>query len=353
MKSGTLTRKPLKISLMTAIVGMCVAHAGHALETRFVVAQDGSGNYTRVQDAINAVPKNQTERTVIHIKPGTYKEKIVVPPDRPNVMLVGKSYENTILTFDDYGGKTKDYASTRIKADDFTAVGITFQNTIDSRSPDIKGGQAAALRVDGDRALFYRCRMMGFQDTYYTGGNKRSYHKECVVIGTTDFIYGDGIALFEDCTIYNRRDSHITAHSQGLKDGKPANKFGYVFKNCKIERYPEENVTKASLGRPWRNGARVVYLNCELGFHIKDEGWSEWNRNTNHLTAYYAEYKNRGPGYKPASRPAWSRQLTDEEASAYSKQIIFKADTTTAVELKGDWNPAVEKIAEIAIQHSK
>ena len=230
-------------------------------------------------------------------------------------------------------------------ADEFFAEGLTFQNTIDSRS-GVKGGQAAALRVDADRAIFYKCRITGFQDTYYTGGNKRSYHKECVIEGTTDFIYGNGIALFEDCIINSRKNSHITAHSQKLIDGKPANKFGYVFKNCKLKAYPGEEVTSASLGRPWGNGARVVYLNCSMGPHIRKEGWSIWKGRSNHETAYYAEYKNSGPGYAPDDRLAWTHQLTDEEAAIYTKENIFKADSTTATDLKNDWNPVIADRSE-------
>ena len=305
-----------------------------------VVAADGSGDYKKVQDAIHAVPSNKSTRTVIFIKPGTYIEKIRVPADKTNLKLVGESYENTILTYDDHAKTTKDYASTRIYADDFYAEKLTFQNTIDSR----KGGaQAAALRVDGDRAIFYQCRITGFQDTYYTGGNKRSYHKDCIIEGTTDFIYGDGIALFEDCTINNRKDSHITAHSQKLIDGKPANKFGYVFRNCEINLYPGEKVSKASLGRPWKNAARVVYLHCNIGAHIRSEGWSVWNQNDNHKTAYYAEYKNSGPGSNPNDRLSWTHQLTDEEAALYTVENIFKANTTSATNLEGDWIPVIEE----------
>jgi pectinesterase len=168
-------------------------------------------------------------------------------------------------------------------------------------------------------------------------------HKDCIIEGTTDFIYGNGIALFEDCTIINRKDSHITAHSQKLKDGKPVNKFGYVFKSCDIKVHPDEEVSKASLGRPWGNAARVVYLNCHIGAHIRKEGWSEWRGRENHKTAYYAEYKNNGPGCKPNDRLAWTHQLTDEEAAEYTKENVFKANTTTATQLEGDWNPVIEK----------
>lgn len=309
-----------------------------------VVAADGSGDFQKVQDAIDAVPANRATRTVILIKPGTYKEKLRVPSDRKMLSLVGESYETTTLTFDDYGGKTSDYASTRILADDFYAQNLTFQNTIDSRS-GVKGGQAAALRIDGDRTVFNHCRIMGFQDTYYTGGNKRSYHKNCVIEGTTDFIYGDGIALFEDCTIVCRKSSTITAHSQKLQGGKHANKFGYVFQNCKIQKHPDEKVTNAALGRPWGNAARVVFLNCELGAHIRAEGWSEWRGRSNHPTSFYAEYKNRGPGFQPDMRLPWTHQLTDTKAAQYTRENIFKANTTTAVKLVGDWNPDLELLA--------
>jgi len=309
-----------------------------------VVATDGSGDYTKVQDAIDAVPKNKSTRTVIFIKPGRYKEKIRVPADKKNLSLVGESYDTTILTYDDYAGKNSDYASTRILADDFFAQHLTFQNTIDSRS-GIQSGQAAALRTDGDRAVFHRCRMDGFQDTYYTGGNKRSYHKECIITGTTDFIYGDGIALFEDCTLLNRKSSHITAHSQKLRDGVPLNKFGYVFKNCQIRRHPDEQIAGATLGRPWGNAARVVYLNCDIDSHIKADGWSEWRGRDNHKTAFYAEYKNRGPGSKPSNRLSWTHQLTDAEAAEYTKENIFRADSTTATELKENWIPTIAETA--------
>lgn len=96
-----------------------------------VVAADGSGNFLKVQAAIDTILRNHSSRTVIFIKPGIYKEKIRVPSDRKNLSLVGESYETTILTFDDYGGKTSDYANARIPADDFSAQNLTFQNTID------------------------------------------------------------------------------------------------------------------------------------------------------------------------------------------------------------------------------
>ncbi|MDQ8199707.1 pectinesterase family protein [Pelagicoccus enzymogenes] len=322
--------------------------SGQTVRNHLVVARDGAGDFASVQEAIDASPSNSESRFVIFIKPGTYKEKIRVPAEKSMLKLVGESYETVILTYDDHAKITSDYASTRIYADDFYAENITFQNTIDSRSG---GSQAAALRVDGDRAIFYRCRMTGFQDTYYLGGNRRSYNKDCIIEGTTDFIYGDGISLFEDCTINLRKDSHITAHSQRLVDGKPVNEFGYVFKNCRIQLYLGETVSKASLGRPWREGARVVYLNCYIPEQIRPEGWSVWNQNSNHETTYFAEYRNTGPGSNPSDRLPWTHQLSETEAAAYTIENIFRADTTSAVALEGDWIPLIERTPPIPSAH--
>ncbi|MFI1744063.1 pectinesterase family protein [Thalassobellus sediminis] len=304
-----------------------------------LVAQDGSGDYTKVQDAINAVPNNSSERTVIFIKPGIYKEKILVPSEKKKVTFLGESYKNTILTYDDHGKINPDYASTKVLAEDFFAENITFQNTIDSR----KGGsQAAALRIDADRAVLYKCNITGFQDTFYLKTNTRSYIKDCIIDGTTDFIYGAGIALFENCVIRNRKDSHITASSQELGE----NKFGFIFKNCTIIKYPGEKVSNASLGRPWGNGANTVYLNCEIGNHIKPEGFASWSTKPDHKyfnninTAYYGLYK--GTGYNPKKLLSVVHILNDSEASKYTKENIFTANSTSAINLVGDWNPVIE-----------
>jgi pectinesterase len=310
------------------------------------VAADGSGQYKKVQDAINAVPDNKTTRTVIYIKAGTYKEKIKLTSKKKMVTFLGESRDSTILTYDDYQNKvgSEDYQSVLIEAEDFIAENITFENTIDSRLAEYTtNGQAAAVKVTADRAIFYNCKITAFQDSYYLKTNTRTYVKNCVIDGTTDFIYGAGIALFENCTIRNRKNSHVTASNQTVN----TNKYGFVFKNCTIVVYPGETVNNASLGRPWGNGARAVYLECAEGAHIRADGFAVWSTDTtnqyynNYKTAYFAEYKCSGDGYKPASRLSWTHQLTDTEAALYTKDQIFAANTTTAITLNGDWNPDI------------
>jgi len=313
-----------------------------------VVAADGSGNYTKVQDAFDAVKDDNKERTVIFVKAGTYKEKLKLNTHKKNVTLIGESYKNTILTYDDYSaiakGTDKCY-SVLIEADDFFAENITFENTIDHRLEQYKeGGQGVALMVTGDRNIFHKCKITGFQDTFYLKSNGRTYVKDCIIDGTTDFIFGAGIALFENCLIRVRKDSHITASNQNV--GK--NKYGFVFKDCVIIKYAGEAVSSVSLGRPWGAGARVVFLNSYEGPQIKADGWAVWTKDAakngfdNWQTAYYAEYNCFGLGFKSTSRLSWTHQLNDTESLEYTKEKIFSANSTTAIKLEGDWNPEIK-----------
>jgi pectin methylesterase-like acyl-CoA thioesterase len=287
------------------------------------VAQDGSGDYATVQAAFDAVPSNYTGPITILVKPGTYKEKLLLESNQINVTLAGEDANTTILTYDDYSGRiapdgttlgTSTSYSVAIDASDFAAHDITFENTS-------QAAQAVALRVNGDRVVFTDCRMIGYQDTYYTYGYGRIYNKNCYIEGTVDFIFGRSIAVFDHCIINSKRNSTITAAST-----EENYRFGYVLLNCTF--MADAGITRVQLGRPWRPYAQTVVLYSYLGSHIDPAGWSEWSGNENHLTAYYAEYQNTGPGYVPASRVSWSHQLTEEEAAAYTVQNVFSKYST-------------------------
>jgi pectinesterase len=292
-----------------------------------VVAQDGSGNYKKVQDAVAAAKSGQT----IFVKAGTYKEQVTVSTAK--IRIVGESYEKTIITFDGYPN-SDGKATMTTTGEEFYAEQLTIQNTHDSRNFTTGGHQAEALRVSGDKTIFYKCNITGYQDTYRHERGKRSYHKDCIIEGTTDFIYGDGIALFEDCTINNRKDSHVTAAKPEAKRD-----YGYVFRRCQIKRHPSETVTNASLGRPWGDNANVVYLECFIGEHIRSDGWMAWNGSETYKTAYYAEYKSTGPGAQPEKRLSWTHQLTDSEAAKYTKEKVLAG-----------WNPVIEGATDIITQ---
>ncbi|WP_097129873.1 pectinesterase family protein [Pedobacter xixiisoli] len=292
---------------------------------RIVVSQDGSGNYKTIKEALASVPDNNQKAIIIYIKNGNYKEKLVFGKLKTNIALIGEDVNKTIITYDDYASKKdvngKDIGTfgsytVSIECDNFIASNITFEN---SSGPV---GQAVAVAVGGDKVTFKNCRFLGSQDTVYTFGNtSRQYFYNCYIEGTVDFIFGAAVAVFEQCEIFCKRGGYITAAS--TPEGQD---YGYVFLNSKITGIAPEN--SVYLGRPWRPFAKVVFINTEMPALIRKLGWHNWGKVTNEQTAFYAEYQNKGEGFKPDERVAWSRQLTATEAKLYTLKAIFK-----------DWEP--------------
>ena len=310
--------KKILLSLLCA----CIFLSAKSQNKQIVVAQDGSGDFKTVQEAITAVPDFRKVTTTIFIKKGIYKEKLNLSSSKKMVRLLGEDLNKTILTYDDFAAKKNSFgeekgtsgsASFYIYGDEFTAENITIEN---SSGPV---GQAVALWVAGDKATFINCRLLGFQDTLYTyGANSREYFKNCYIEGTVDFIFGSATAVFDDCEIFCKKGGgYITASSS-----PDTVKYGYVFLNCKVTGDAPDN--SFYLGRPWRPYAKAVYINCTLPKLIRAEGWNNWGKETNEKTAYYAEYKNSGPGFQPEKRSAWSHQLTETEIKEYTLDKILK-----------------------------
>ena len=304
-----------------------------------VVSADGSGTHTTISAAITAAPDNGTKPFTILIKPGKYEGQIIIPNNKRNVRFVGEELENTILTYGLNVQETNAATDLRFKgtgvivlADDFRAENITFENTAGDH------GQALALRVDGDRAGFKHCRLLGWQDTLMIN-NGRQYFTNCYVEGRVDFIYGSAATVFDRCEIHSKNGGHVTAANT------PADHpFGFVFMNCKLTGDPNpwtnaagipaniNSAPKADLGRPWRPFASVTYLNCELGDHIKPQGWNNWRNPTNELTARFAEYNSTGPGANLAARCKWAKQLTQAEAEKITVESVLSGNDI--------WKPA-------------
>ncbi|KUJ63569.1 pectate lyase [Flavobacteriaceae bacterium CRH] len=284
-----------------------------------IVAQDGSGDFTKIQDAINASPSFPYEKVVINIKNGTYNEKVRIPEWNTHLSLIGESKENTIITFDDnfkkinLGRNSTFYTYTvLVEGDDFSASNLTIKNT----SGD--NGQAIALSVVSNRAKILNCSILGNQDTLYLSGkDAKQYFKDCYIEGTTDFIFGGATALFENCEIKSIKNSYITAAS--TPQGIP---FGFVFKNCRLTASNE--ATAVYLGRPWRIYAKTVFINCQMQKHIKPEGWENWSKPEAEKNAFYAEYNSTGEGFQPTKRVSWSHQLKKTEAEKYTLENILK-----------------------------
>ena len=294
----------------------------------------------------------------IYIGAGTYREELVVT--RPKMTFIGQE-GRTVIVFGlgafeilEDGEKRGTFrtASVRIDAPDFTAKGITFQNDAGFGHTV---GQALALYVDADRCTFDHCRLIGSQDTLFTaplplkeaqpGGFRgpgefkprvmgRHYFKDCFIQGDVDFILGSATAWFEHCELFSKRPEDrplVAAPGEELCFGYVTAAstfeevpFGYVFHDCSLTSdCPAGTVY---LGRPWREFAKTVFLNCNLGAHIHPLGWKDWKKPHDHF--FYAEYRSTGEGAAPDRRADFSHQLTDEEAARYTIANVF-----------GDWRP--------------
>ncbi len=303
-----------------------------------VVAQDGSGDYSTIQDAINAVPDYSSDRTLVFIKNGSYREKVLVGSSKRNLTLVGENADSTILVYDDYAGRIVDGVelntftsqTIQVDADDFRAMNMTFEN--DARPGGYGSGQNVALSTYGARTVLLHCRLVSWQDTYYTGSDDRHYIKDCYIEGAVDYIFGNTTVIFDSCQIQTvRTGGYITAASTEAND-----QFGYVFSHCRLTAPP--GISGVYLGRPWKNSPRTVFFECVELENIHSSGWRSWNADE---TSFYAEYNCSGEGSDTSKRVAWSHQLTDEQAQAYTMEQIFSASSSTS--FSQDWDPDVER----------
>lgn len=284
-----------------------------------VVSQEGTGDYTTLQDAIEHVRAFMDYSIYIFVKKGVYHEKVVIPAWVENVIIEGEERDSTVITFNDHAninnmGTFRTY-TLKIEGNGITLKNITIENNAEQL------GQAVALHTEGDRLVFVNCRILGNQDTVYTGGKgKRLYFYNCYIEGTTDYIFGPSTAWFQNCSLHCKRNSYITAAST------PAEiTYGYLFKNCKITA--AEGVNKVYLGRPWRPYAYTCFVACEMGDFIVPEGWNNWRNPENEKSARYSEFECTGAGANTDKRVNWSNQLTKEEADKLTMESFFSFPT--------------------------
>lgn len=311
----------------------------------------GEGCYHTIAEAVKSIPLENKEPVTIVLEAGIYREKLVI--DRPYITLCGEGEGKVTITWGDYADKRMEDGDTFgtfrsytvfVNTHDFTAAGITFEN---SAGPV---GQALAMYADGDRLVFDHCRFLGYQDTLFTGPlpprervpggfkgpgqlspriNGRQYYKDCYIAGSTDFIFGSATAYFENCEIVSRKPGYVTAAS--TPEGQ---EYGYVFESCRLTAEDEAAETKVPdggcrcpegsvyLGRPWREYAKTVFLNCRMDGHIRPEGWHDWNKPEAHDTIFYAEYNSFGKG-TGGKRAEFAHEMTADQAVLYTKKKVL------------------------------
>ncbi|KAJ0860474.1 putative pectinesterase [Helianthus annuus] len=288
-----------------------------------VVAQDGSGNYKTVGEAVAAAGKRSgSGRYVIYVKAGTYRENIEIGTKLKNIMLVGDGIGKTIITGSKSvggGATTFKSATVAVVGDGFIGRGITFRNTAGPQNH-----QAVALRSGSDLSVFYQCSFEGYQDTLYVHSD-RQFYRECDIYGTVDFIFGNAAVVFQNCNIYARNPPNKTntITAQGRTD--PNQNTGISIQNCRVTAASDlkgsTGSVKTYLGRPWKQYSRTVFLKTFLDSLVDPAGWLPWSGNFALNTLYYGEYMNTGPGSSTANRVNWKgyRVITSAtEASQFT-----------------------------------
>ncbi len=273
------------------------------------VARDGSGDFTSVNEAV----ENASKGDVIHVKNGVYKERVEILTD--GITIIGEDENNTVIEYDRYAkmrstdgeklGTFRSYTML-VNADNFVCKNITVANTA-GFGDDV--GQAIAVYAEGNNLSFEDCRFLGHQDTLFTGplphkeiekgGFRgptefaerkagRQTYKRCYIEGEVDFIFGCAAAYFEECELFSldcgkEINGYVAAAS--TYEGE---RYGYIFNRCRFTgNCPDGTVY---LGRPWRDYAQTVLINCEIGQHIHPELFHDWNKTNARNTVFYGVY---------------------------------------------------------------
>ena len=323
---------PGKLALLALLCGLFVTAQGQSSKRTIVVAADGSGDFKTIQQAVDQVPDTNTRPVVIRIKPGVYSEQLRVSAGKRFITFRGEDAKSTVITYKlsaQQAGNTRLAFTTYVNASDFRAENVTFENSFGV------GSQAVALFVDAERATFENCRFLGWQDTLFVNGSRHLF-KNCYIEGHVDFIFGTASAVFENCHIHSKGAGYVTAHYRLSNEEST----GFVFVRCRLTG--QDTGKGVFLGRPWRPYARVVFIECWLDSHIKPEGWDNWRDPAREKTAWFAEYKSKGPGANANARVSWSRQLTAAEAAEFSRDRFFSHAVRG---LTGKANQAVGTIA--------
>ena len=307
----------------------------------YIVAKDGTGDFTSLQEAIDGIPESGRTPVIILLRMDEYHEKVVI--HRNNVRIIGEARDRTILT---WNGCAKDPGPDGEEKGTFmsSTLMVTGQNvevenlTIRNDAGDGRVvGQAVAVYAAGDRGVWRNCRFIAHQDTLFCGPlrmpnvtgeigdrrgcaeavtrvedghltHSRQYFEDCYIEGDVDFIFGSYRCWFERCTLFmGERGGWYTAANTNQ-----AQPHGFVFHRCRLTGNCEPG--KAFLGRPWRAFSRTVFLECEMDEHVAPAGFEDWDEERV-VTDRYGEWKTTGARADQTPRHPAQKRMTEEDAA--------------------------------------
>ncbi|GFP80471.1 pectinesterase qrt1 [Phtheirospermum japonicum] len=274
------------------------------------------------------VPEYNAERVKIHILPGVYREKVHIPANKPYISFIGDEYEasTTVITWHDKSSDqvpnggwlgTWNSASVAVESDYFCATGITFENTVVAEIGGVNGYQAVAFRISGEKAMFYKVRFLGSQDTLLDESGSH-YFFQCYIQGSIDFIFGNARSLYQECGIQVVGDGYAIAAQHR---NSAADETGFSFVNCTVS-----GARAVYLGRAWGNYSRIIYAHSEIDIDVRQGGWEDWRVPSRRNTVVFGEYECRGRGADRSRRAQWSKALSYWEARPFLDMAFISGE---------------------------
>ncbi len=245
-----------RMSLLAALLvsSHSIVFGGALPKPDLVVAADGSGDFKTIQAAIASIPKTNTERMVVFIKDGTYKEKIRV--DASFVTLRGQSRQGTRIEFpqlNDNFTNTPDAIGRAVinlnRADDFVLENLTAENTA-----GVIGPHAFTILGSGDRAVVVDCDVLSHgADTvsFWRGDHGRCYQANCRLEGSVDFVCPRGWCYVTNCSFYEMKNTAAVWH-----DGSKDKDMKFVLRNCQFDGAEGWNLARH------HHDAQFFFLDC-------------------------------------------------------------------------------------------
>jgi pectinesterase len=314
------------LPLITLLAGTALAQDVHVhVAPGNKNAADNTSSFATIQFAMDHAPQpGPGGRLFVHIAPGNYAERVMVTENRPRTTFLGDPQDpsQVVITASQNAasaGGTFFSATVDVEAPQFEADGITFANTAGNT------GQAVAIVVRSDKAIFKHCRFLGDQDTLFADFG-RQYYTQSFITGGVDFIFGNASAVFDNVEIHEQRPAYLTAQSRTAADQST----GYVITNSRVTA-EDLHGKNFYLGRPWRPFARVIVINTSLPAELSPQGWSPWRAGETPTQTFYAEYNNSGPGAPSSARVVWSRQLSARDAQQFAPVNFLRGSD--------NWNP--------------
>ncbi|KAI4742842.1 pectinesterase [Aureobasidium sp. EXF-12298] len=284
------------------------------------------GQYSKVQDAVNALSTSSTTARSIFIEAGTYTEQVYIAPRKAALTIYGYStntddYNQNVVTI------TQKLSLNQVATDDLTATLRAWSTNFKLYNVNLantygNGGQALALSASAANQGYYACKFLGFQDTILAQTGTQLYAKSYIE-GATDFIFGQhGLAWFTHC------DIRVLSASLGfiVASGRTSTEAGYyVLDHCSIAAKSGASVAKGAyyLGRPWGDYARVAVQSTTISNVINADGWHIWqtgDTRTDHVS--FGEYGNTGDGAagtrKYGTKLSKAVAITDVLGSGYA-----------------------------------